>query len=387
VGAGYWIGLPSGHITREAAVATHEIPVDVDVPLSAEPHTGHNRWHPDIPPVLRVAPGDEVVMATRDALDGVLPAGATPADLAKVDFGLVHPLTGPVYVEGAEPGDVLVVDILEVAPPSHAFTIQAPGFGFLRDEFGDPFLVNWDLADGFATSADLPGVRIPGAPFMGVMGVAPSHGLMVEIKMREADLAGRGGLVLLPDAAGAIPSAPSIAATALRTVPPRENGGNLDIKHLTAGTRVYFPVWTAGALFSAGDAHYAQGDGEACGTAIEMTATLRVRLDVRKGQAAVRGTRDLAYTRIEPPAAAVPGPYYATTGLCVGRDGTNRAEDVTLAARNALLNMIDHLGYEYGYSRQQAYAICSVAVDLKIAELVDVPNVLVTATLPLDIFA
>jgi formamidase len=368
-------------------MGTHEIQVDVGMPLTAAPAGGHNRWHPDIPPALRCAPGDEILMTTRDALDGVLGPDATLADLAKVDLGVVHPLTGPVYVEGAEPGDILVVDILEVAPAAYGFTIQLPGFGFLRDAFPDPFLAMWQLADGYATSAEIPGVRIPGAPFMGILGVAPSHGLMVEVKTREADLAGRGGMALLPDPAGAVPSSRALAGAGLRTIPPRENGGNLDIKQLVAGTRVYLPVWTPGALFSAGDAHFAQGDGEACGTAIEMTSTLRVRLDVRKGQAAVRGTRDVAYTRIAPAVTTTIGPFYATTGTSVGRDGRNLGEDVTLAARNALLNMIDFLGYEYGYSRQQAYAICSVAVDLKVAELVDVPNVLVTATLPLAIFA
>lgn len=180
-------------------MGTHEIQVDVGMPLTAAPAGGHNRWHPDIPPALRCAPGDEILMTTRDALDGVLGPDATLADLAKVDLGVVHPLTGPVYVEGAEPGDILVVDILEVAPAAYGFTIQLPGFGFLRDAFPDPFLAMWQLADGYATSAEIPGVRIPGAPFMGILGVAPSHGLMVEVKTREADLAGRGGMALLPD--------------------------------------------------------------------------------------------------------------------------------------------------------------------------------------------
>ena len=367
-------------------MAVHEVRVDLSRPLTSDPGSGHNRWHPDVPPAVSCEPGDEVVLTTRDALDGRLGPDATPADLAKIDLGVVHPLTGPVHVAGAEPGDILVVDILEVVPGAYGYTVQLPGFGFLREHFPDPFLAMWQFEDGFATSAAIPGVRVPGAPFMGILGVAPSQGLMVEIKSRESDLAGRGGMALLPDPAGAVPANPVIARTGLRTVPPRENGGNLDIRALTAGTRVYLPVWAPGALFSAGDAHFAQGDGEACGTAIEMAATLRVRLDVRKGQASVRGTRDVAFVRTKDAPAAAPGPYYATTGICVGRDGRNLAEDVTLAARNALLNMIDYLGFEYGYSRQQAYAICSVAVDVKVAQLVDVPNVLVTATLPLDIF-
>jgi formamidase len=370
-------------------MTTHEIRIDRSLPLTAQPGTGHNRWHPDIPPLVRCQPGDEVIMETRDAIDGVLSADSTVEDLAKVDLGVVHPLTGPVYVEGAEPGDVLVAEILEVIPPSFAFTVQLPGFGFLRDDFPDPYLVKWKLEKGWATSDELPGVRIPGAPFMGVMGLAPSRELMATIAAREAELAGRGGMVLLPDPAGAVPEDPAIANEALRTIPPRENQGNLDIKQLCAGTRMLMPVWTEGALFSAGDAHFAQGDCETCGTAVEMAATLRVRFDLRKGQADERGMRDLCFERdayVVSPEFQAPKRFFATTGVSVSRDGRAESEDLTLAARNALLNMIDHLGYEHGYTRQQAYAICSVAVDLKVSEVVDVPNFVVSAFLPLDIF-
>ena len=371
-------------------MATHEIRIDSSLPLTAQPQTGHNRWHPDIPPLVRCQPGDEVVMETRDALDGPLNADSTIEDLGKVDLGVVHPLTGPVYVEGAEPGDVLVAEILEVIPPSFAFTVQLPGFGFLRDDFPDPYLVKWQLENEWATSDEIPGVRVPGAPFMGVMGLAPSRELMATITAREQELIGRGGMVLPPDPAGAVPDDPSIANEALRTIPPRENQGNLDIKQLCAGTRMFMPVWTEGALFSAGDAHFAQGDCETCGTAIEMAATLRVRFDLRKGEATERGTRDLRFERddyVVSPEFQAPRRFFATTGISVTRDGRNESEDLTLAARNALLNMIDHLGHEHGYTRQQAYAICSVAVDLKVSELVDVPNFVVSAFLPLDIFS
>jgi formamidase len=224
---------------------------------------------------------------------------------------------------------------------------------------------------------------------MGVMGLAPSRELMATIAAREAELAGRGGMVLPPDPAGAVPDDPAIANEALRTIPPRENQGNLDIKQLCAGTRMLMPVWTEGALFSAGDAHFAQGDCETCGTAVEMASTLRVRFDLRKGQATERGTRDLCFERddyVVSPEFAAPKRFFATTGISVSRDGRNESEDLTLAARNALLNMIDHLGHEHGYTRQQAYAICSVAVDLKVSEVVDVPNFVVSAFLPLDIF-
>ena len=147
-------------------MAIHEIRVDRSKTLAEEPGTGHNRWHPDIPPVVRCQPGDEVVLETRDALDGQVSPGGSLDQVATVNLDPVHPLTGPVYVEGAEPGDVLEVEIVDIEPDTYGFTVQAPGFGFLRDVFPDPFRVDWDIADGWATSADLPGVRIPGSPFM-----------------------------------------------------------------------------------------------------------------------------------------------------------------------------------------------------------------------------
>jgi formamidase len=370
-------------------MATHEIRVDYSRPLTEEPEKGHNRWHPDIPPVVRCAPGDEVVMETRDAFDLQITAESSVDDVAAPNLNVVHPLTGPVFVEGAEPGDMLVAEILEVEAPSFAFTVQVPGFGFLRDEFPDPHIVKWDITEGWATSGDLPGVRIPGAPFMGTIGLAPSRDLMAEVTRREQDALDRGGFVLPPDPTDAVPSDGTIAGEALRTIPPRENVGNVDIKHLAAGTRLLMPVWVAGGLFSAGDAHFAQGDCETCGTAIEMNATLRVRFDLRKGRAADRGIRDLQFERddyVVPPEYQAPRRFFATTGISVRRDGSNESEDVTVAARNALLNMIDHLVAEYGYTRQQAYALCSVAVDLRISEVVDVPNFVVSAFLPLEVF-
>lgn len=370
-------------------MAIHEIRVDYSVPLGEEPETGHNRWHPDIPPVTRCALGDEVVMQTRDALDLQIGPDSTAEDVGRVNLNVVHPLTGPVFVEGAEPGDLLVAEILEVVPASFGFTVQIPGFGFLRDDFPDPFLVRWEVAEGWATSEDLPGVRIPGAPFMGTIGLAPSRALLGQITAREQDLLDRGGMVLPPDATDAVPADSGIAAEALRTIPPRETGGNVDIKQLSAGTRLLMPVWIEGALFSAGDAHFAQGDSETCGTAIEINSTLRVRFDVRRGAARERGIRDLQFERDDyhlPPEYIAPRRFFATTGTSVDRDGRNHSEDLTVAARNALLNMINHLTAEYGYTRQQAYALCSVAVDLKVSEVVDVPNFVISAFLPLDVF-
>ena len=367
----------------------HRVEIDRSKPLRDEPRTGHNRWHPAIPPILRIEPGDAVELPTRDAFDGQLTPASTAADVARSDLSVVHPLTGPVYVNGAEPGDLLEVQIGEITPEPFGYTVEVPGFGFLRDDFPEPFIVRWSIADGYATSADLPGVRIPGAPFMGVIGLAPSDELMRRMTEREAALLARGGAVLGPDPTGAVPADEPIASTALRTVPPRETGGNLDIKQLSAGTTLLIPIYVEGALFSVGDAHFAQGDAEACGTAIEMSATFRGSFQLRKGAAARGNIRDVQFSREEyvvDPRFQAPRRFFATTGLSVTKDGVNESEDATLAARNALLNMIDHLVAERGFSRQQAYALCSVAVDLKISELVDVPNFVVSAFLPLDIF-
>ena len=223
---------------------------------------------------------------------------------------------------------------------------------------------------------------------MGMIGLSPGHALLAATTAREQALLDRGGFVLPPSPASAVPTDPRIAAHGLRTIPPREQGGNIDIKQLSKGAHLLIPVDAPGALFSAGDAHYAQGDCETCGTAIEMNATLRVRFNLRKGEAARKGIRYPQFSRQDyslPPEFAAPRRFYATTGISVTRDGVDHSEDVSLAARNALLNMIDHLT-DRGWTPQQAYAICSVAVDLKISQLVDVPNMLVSAFLPEDIF-
>ena len=367
---------------------THAVKIDRSRSLAQEPGTGHNRWHEDIPPILRIQPGDQVVLETRDALDGQIGPSSTAQDVSRADLRPAHALTGPIYVEGAEPGDLLEVVIQAVVPERFGFTVQVPGFSFLRDLFPEPHIVRWEIADGFAVSRDLPGVRIPGAPFMGVMGVAPSRQLRETMRAREAALAARGGIALPPEPGGAVPEAPEIAQHGLRTIPPRQTAGNLDIKQLVAGTTLVIPVATPGALFSVGDAHFAQGDGETCGTAIEMSATFHAQLSLRKAGAANRAYPSVHFYKDGPGPGGRRGMdrFYATTGLCERSDGRNESEDATLAARNAYLAMIDHLVHDRGFDRQQAYAICSVAVDLAISEVVDVPNVVVSAFLPLDIF-
>ena len=363
------------------------IELDYTKRCAGEPGKGHNRWHPDIPPVLEVEPGEEVVLQTRNAFDGQFTPSTKTDDLRSVNLNLVHPLTGPVYVRGAEPGDLLEVNILNIKPASWGFTTVIPGFGFLRDLFLEPFIVHWNISDGYAESPTLPGVRVPGAPFMGTIGVAPSRKLRQEILLREEELRLRGGMVLGPDPSGAVPASEPLASEDLRTVPPRENGGNMDIKQLTAGTRLLLPVFTQGALFSAGDAHFAQGDSECCGTAIEMDCTFYASLQVRKGEASRRNLRFPIFERDDyfiSPEMAAPKRFLGAMGMCIA-DGVNESENATLAARHALLNMIQLL-MERGWSREQAYCICSVAVDLKISEMVDVPNFVVSAFLPLDIF-
>lgn len=368
--------------------AHHYVRIDRSKRLAAEPGSGHNRWHPDIAPVVSVEEGEIVGIETRDAFDGQIGERCSAQDVAKVNINLVHPLTGPVYVKGAEPGDCLEVNIIEIAPQSTAFTVQVPGFGFLRDLFHEPFVVHWRIDGTLATSNDLPGVRISAAPFMGVIGVAPSKELLGEINRRETDLHKRGGAVFLSEPADAVPSGP-LAATGLRTIAPHETGGNLDIKQLTKGTTLRIPVFVPGALFSVGDAHFAQGDNESCGTAVEMGATFYGSFKLIKGGAAKLGQRDVSFYRNDyfaPPELAVPKRFFATTGQSYTRDGVNHSEDATLAARNALLNMIEYLVGERGFTREQAYTICSVAVDLRISQMVDVPNFVVTALLPLAIF-
>ncbi len=372
-------------------MTTHTIRIDRSKQLREEPHTGHNRWHPDIPPVLRADPGDTVVMDTRDAFDGIIKPSTTLDALRRIDLGaalsLVHPLTGPVFINGAEPGDLLEVNIVEITPQRFGYTAILPGFGFLRNYFPTFFLAKWSIDGAAAVSPDLPGVRIPAGAFMGTMGVAPSRASRARMAAREDELLKRGGAVLPPLVQGAVPGSEPLASEGLRTIPPRETGGNFDIKQITVGTTLLLPVDVPGALFSAGDCHFAQGDGESCGTAIEMAATQTVRFGLRKGIAAQRDIRRPQFERkVATPPAAQPQRFFATTGMPITREDRNESEDVTLAAKDALLNMIDHLVAERGYSREQAYALTSVAVNLHISELVDVPNVTVSAFLPLDIF-
>jgi formamidase len=362
------------------------IRIDRTRALADEPHCGHNRYHPDIPPAAEVGEGEEIALETRDALDGQVTPEMTVADMPRINSSRVHPLTGPVFVKGAAPGDVLEIEFLDIVSQPTAFSLIVPGLGFLRDVMTAPFLVHWKIADGFATSEELPGVRIPGAPFMGISGVAPSADKLAEWTAREQRVIDRGGLAVPPGADGAVPGG-VCGLRGLRTLPPRENGGNFDVKQLTRGAKLYLPVFVDGALFSTGDGHFAQGDGEVCVTAVEMGATAVVRFRVHKGLAARRTFSAPVFSHARyfaDPKYAVPERFLGVMGMPI-RDGEIEAENLTLACRNAVLNMIALL-QERGYSREQAYVICSVAVDLRISNVVDVPNYVVSALLPEAIF-
>jgi formamidase len=336
----------------------------------------HNRWHPDLEPTARVASGEALRLECEDGAAGQITRMSSHDDVARMDLGLPHPLAGPVYVEGARPGDVLEVEFLSYETPDFGFTPILPGLSFLGDEFPDAYLVKWELAESFARSDELPGVAVPADPFAGVVGVAPSHELMAELRAREERIRAAGG----PVADDAPESArPPSAATGLRTIPPREIGGNIDIRGLVAGSKLWLPVHVEGALFSIGDLHFAQGDGEVCGWAIEIAGAVTVRLWVRKDMSGVRA-QTCRFPAYETPPRSERA-YFATTGLPV-----DDAMNLTAAARAALLDMIEWLCATRGFSREAAYALCSCCVDLRLSQVVDVPYPLVSALLPLDVF-
>jgi formamidase len=380
--------------------------VEKSGPHCADDPNCFNRYHPEIPMVATARPGDLIVIGTRDALDNAFDFDSTAEDVLAADLNLVHPMTGPIAIEGAERGDVLAVTIVDIEPEEYGFTVIVPGFGFLRDRFTEPFIANWQLDRLSAVSDQIPGVRIPAASFTGSIGTLPGHEEVDRMLAREAALAEVGGVALGPQPTGALPA--DICGPegrdnqrCLRTIPPRENGGNMDIKQMQVGTTVLLPCFVDGCGLFVGDVHYAQGDGEVSGTAIEMGATVTVRTEVRKGLGAFvrtphfEGGRQLINL--------APTRFYATTGYPLKEAGEippqhayldgerlapleNLSEDLTLAARHALGEMIDWMVENKGLTPEQAYVVASVAVDLRIGQLVDVPNYAVSAILPLEIF-
>lgn len=299
-------------------------------------HHHHFAWDKSIRPVHEIDPGSRLRFEVTDSSAGQLKPSSTAEDVARLDFDRVNPVNGPVFVKGAEPGDTLEVEIAGFGPQNWGWTAVIPGFGLLSSDFPNPYLKTWDLSGGRAQFTD--GIEVPIAPFPGTIGTAlPEEG---------------------PHS----------------LVPPRQNGGNMDIRHLTKGTKLYLPVWVQGALFSVGDTHAAQGDGEVCGTAIEAPMDIDLSFKLHKG-------KQIKEPQFETPGPLQAGPpgrgHFVTTGF-----GT----DLLTASKKAVSYMIEHLTMKYKLSDVEAYALCSVAVDLKISEAVDMPHYLVSAYLPLNIF-
>ena len=303
-------------------------------------HTIHDRhchlgWNNANAPALRIAPGETIEFHTVDSSGGQLTASSTVADLARLDFGKVNPVTGPVWIDGAEPGDAVKVTLLEFGPSGWGWTANIPGFGLLADQFKDPALHIWTYDKASLAPALFgPGGRVPLKPFCGTIGLAPAE-------------AGQHSVV-----------------------PPRRVGGNMDVRDLAAGAELYLPVEAPGALFSVGDTHAAQGDGEVCGTAIESPCTVAAKFELVKGA-------NLAFPRF-----TTPGPvtrhldakgYEVTTGI---------GPDLMQSARAAVSGMIDLLTRRHGMAAVDAYMLCSVCGDLRISEVVDMPNWVVSFYFP-----
>ncbi|MEE4279502.1 MAG: acetamidase/formamidase family protein [Halieaceae bacterium] len=362
-----------------------------------------NRLHPDIPMAAMAEPGQTIVLTTRNAGDANLDPDGDASDprLEKGNTG--HALTGPVGIRGAKAGDTLAVTLIEVTPGPWGKTWVSGG-GFVADLYPTGYAATWKLGPDYATSPDIPGVRIPNSAFPGVITTLPGPELVARSMAREAAIDATGARVFMPEPINATPAGlcgeqGSAAAHCLRTIPPREHGGNMDIRYMRPGVTIYLPCYVDGCGLAVGDVHYAQGDGEVSGTAIEMDAVVTLTTEL------VDAPRTTGVTYAGPASAlTIPGErFFATTGLPFKASGEippdmdylksptvgkmeSLPDDIALAARNALVAMIDYIVNEYGYSEEQAYAICSVAVDLRIGQLVDAPNVGATAILPLDIF-
>jgi len=363
------------------------------VPLAEQPELGHNRWHPDIPFLSRVKPGEEIIIESLDFLDAQIKDNDSTDDVRDIDLTRAHPLTGPFYIEGAEPGDLLVVDLLDIKPITpvgfSGVFAKSNGGGFLGDYFPDPAKAIWDLKGLYATSRHIPGVRIAGLTHPGLMGCLPSTELLAEWNRREAPLAALG-LAKPPEPSTAVlrgvrgAAFDKMASEAARTVPPREHGGNTDIKDLSSGTRIFFPVYVKGAGFSMGDLHFSQGDGEIsfCG-AIEMDGATHVGFDLIKGGMA-------KYNLTAPIFMPSPvKPHYdqwlTFEGISV-ENGKNYYMDATVAYRQACLKAIDYLT-QFGFTGPQAYMLLTAApVEGRIGGIVDIPNCAATVSLPLAIF-
>lgn len=377
--------------------------VDLNKSMDKQDIPGHNRWHPDIPAAFAVDPGESFRMECLEWTDGQIKNNDDPSDIRKVILERVHVLSGPVYVNGVEPGDLLVVDILDIG----TFAEQPWGFnGIFAKDNGGSFLTDyypeaaksiWDFHGIYTTSRHIPNVEFAGLIHPGLMGVAPSQELLNEWNRREKEL-----IASNPERVPPLANPPTeesvvlgnvtgsnfdrIAKEGARTVPPRENGGNCDIKDLSKGSRVYFPVFVEGAKLSVGDLHFSQGDGEItfCG-GIEMSGWIELRVDVIKD--------GMAKYQIKTNPVYQPGPvnphyneYIVFQGVSVEPNGKQTYLDANVAYRNACLNAIDFLKTQ-GYTGEQAYMLLSAApVQGHLAGVVDIPNTCATVGIPKEIF-
>ena len=378
------------------------IPVDLNKAPADQPVPLHNRWHPDIPPVVSVRPGAVFRVECIDWTGGQIGNNDSANDVRDVDLLQVHYLSGPIRVEGAEPGDLLVVDILDIGPlrgMPWGFTgifARDNGGGFLTDYFPEARKAIWDFEGIYARSRHVPGVRFAGITHPGLIGTAPSQDLLDRWNRRERELLSRDPervppFALPPDPESALlgqvkgAAFDRIAREAARTVPGRENGGNCDIKNLSRGSRIYFPVFVPGANLSMGDIHFSQGDGEItfCG-AIEMAGFIDVHVDVIKD-----GMN--RYPNANP--IFEPGPveprysrYLVFEGISVTENDRQTYLDAHVAYRRACLNAIDYL-QQFGYTGEQAYIILGTApVEGRISGIVDIPNAVFTLYVPMEIF-
>lgn len=372
---------------------------------------GHNRWHPDVPNAAMVRPGDEFRLECRDWTDAQIGNNDSANDVRDIDLKRCHMLSGPIGIEGAEPGDLLIVDILELGPvpqqvgdaPGQGWGYtgvfaKANGGGFLTDYFPDSLKAVWDFHGQMATTRHLPGVRFTGITHPGLFGTAPSAELLQRWNRREQALVDTDPdrvppLGLTPDPEQALAGkatgsdAERIGQEGARTVPARENGGNQDIKNFTRGSRVFVPVHVKDAKLSAGDLHFSQGDGEItfCG-AIEMGGYIDFHVDLIKGGMEKYGvTTNPVFMpgNVEPRYSE----FMSFVGISVDHDtDTNYYMDATVAYRRACLNAVEYLK-KFGYSGEQAYLLLGAApIEGRISGIVDIPNACCSLYLPTSIF-
>lgn len=378
------------------------IPVDLNRPADQQPVPLHNRWHPEIPAVTSVVPGEVFRVECLDWTGGQIKDDDSAEDIKNVDLNKVHHLSGPIKVEGAEPGDLLIVDILDIGALPGAewgFTgifERENGGGFLTDEFPKAAKAIWKFEGHTATSRHIPGVRLTGLIHPGLIGCAPSKELLDVWNRREEKLVSSDPhknppLAKLPESSGALlgnikPEAfDRVVKEAARTVPPREHGGNCDIKNLSIGSRLYLPVYIPGANLSVGDIHFSQGDGEItfCG-AIEMAGWLDLKVDIIKGGVAKYQAKNPIFS------PGQLGPHYSDflifEGISVDNSGTQHYLDANVAYKQACLNAVNYLK-TFGYTGEQAYLLLGAApVEGRISGIVDIPNACCTLAIPTQIF-